>query len=54
MEVPGAIQPPTPAPGTADETLQLDQFRSDNRPVIAALLVIGLVGAGLLGYVVGK
>jgi molybdenum cofactor biosynthesis enzyme len=39
---------------TLDETVQIERFKADQRPLIAVVVAVGLAGAGLLGYMLGR
>jgi molybdenum cofactor biosynthesis enzyme len=39
---------------TMDETVQVARLKADNRLLIAVLVAVGLAGAGLLGYMLGR
>jgi hypothetical protein len=41
-------------PETLDETVQIERFKADQRPLIAVVVAVGLAGAGLLGYMLGR
>ncbi len=43
-----------PKPGTTDLTVVAPQRLGNRQPLLAVLIVIGLIGAGLLGYAAGR
>lgn len=40
--------------GTTEETVQVARLKADHRPLIAVLVAVGLAGAGILGYMLGR